>query len=215
MAKLVRSPIFWIVVITLTVGLPVVLRSYRGANPKVGAPLSEVPAFALTDQNGQPFTRESLLGQVTLVNFIFTSGPDVCPLLPQQMRKVQQKLKAEGRPYRLVSISVDPDTDTPAVLKDYAEKHGADTSNWSFVTGPLDDIQKVVIEGFKVGLDRGETPKDQISKLDPNDLTSLMDITHGEQFVVVDADARIRAYRTAHNGPQVDELVALAKAVEK
>jgi len=210
-----RSPFFWFSMVVVSVSIPVLVKAYRSANPTVGAPLSEIPAFALKDQENQPFTRDSMLGHVSLVNFIFTSCPDVCPLLTQQMARVQELVKARGLPYRFLSISVDPDTDTPAVLKAYGLKYGADYTSWSFVTGPLEDIQKVIIEGFKVGLDRGETPAKHTEKLDPMDLTSLMDITHGEQFVVVDSQARIRAYRTAHNSQDIEGLLAIARIVDE
>lgn len=215
LAKLLRSPFFWLIIAAISVAIPLALRSYRSINPTVGAPLSQLTPFELKDQEGAAFTLDSFKGHVSVVNFIFTSCPDMCPLLTQQMAKVQEQIVARGLPYRIVSVSVDPETDTPAVMKAYGQKYGADFKRWSFVTGPIESLQKVVIEGFKVGLEGGQTPAKHAGDLDPKELESLMQITHGEQFVVVDAEARIRACRIVHNNQDIEELLAIARVVDR
>lgn len=148
--------------------------------------LGEVPAFTLTDATGASVTTASLRGAVWVADFIFTSCPDVCPLLSTHMAEVQARY-ASTPGVRLVSFSVDPGTDTPPVLAAYGARFGADPARWSFLTGPIETLKPVVVDGFKMMLERVEPPA---SGATPAPATVL----HGERFVVVDKLGRIRAY---------------------
>jgi protein SCO1/2 len=143
-----------------------------------------VPAFSLLDQRGQTVNERTLLGRPWVANFVFTRCPSVCPLLTAKFKAFQAKLGPD-LDVRYVSISVDPEHDTPQVLASYAAKFGADPARWLFLTGPLATIEKTVVEGFKIHMGK-PTP-------DPND-PSLIDIMHGEHFVLVDAAGVIRGY---------------------
>jgi protein SCO1/2 len=100
--------------------------------PAIGA----APDFALTSQDGKEVRLDDLRGKVVAVAFIYTSCPDVCPMLTDKMARVQDALGAEfGTEVAFVSITVDPERDTPAVLKEYAEALGANLAGWSFLTG--------------------------------------------------------------------------------
>ena len=113
----------------------------NGRLPTVGP----APAFALTDQSGKRVALADHQGKVVAVTFIYATCKDTCPLLTAKMATIQRKLGADfGPKVRFASITVEPEIDTPAVLKAYAEKHGADAAGWSFLTGPSKDIQDVV-----------------------------------------------------------------------
>jgi protein SCO1/2 len=100
--------------------------------PTIGA----APDFALISQDGREVTLHSLRGKVVAVAFIYTSCPDVCPMLTDKMARVQDELGADfGREVAFVSITVDPERDTPDVLKGYAEAFDADLAGWSFLSG--------------------------------------------------------------------------------
>ena len=112
-----------------------------GRLPTVGP----APAFALTDQSSKRVALSDQQGKVLAVTFIYATCKDTCPILTAKMATIQRKLGADfGPKVRFASITVEPEIDTPAVLKAYAEKHGADLSGWSFLTGPSKDIQEVV-----------------------------------------------------------------------
>lgn len=143
-----------------------------------------LPPFALTDQAGRPFTRASLEGEVTVVNFIFTSCNQSCPRLTSQMAQIQTRLRDARSDAKLVSFSVDPEHDTPARLTEYGMRYHQDPSRWSFVTGSLDGIREVVVNGFKVLMGDAPSPRP----------VGFIDIVHGNQFVLVDRRARIRGY---------------------
>ena len=108
--------------------------------------------FSLADQEGRPFRFQSLEGKVVLVGFIYTTCPDVCPLITASMRMVQEGLRPKERQSAfLLSITTDPEIDTPEVLKSYAGRYKVDASNWAFVTGDQKSLERAwKIFGVKV-----------------------------------------------------------------
>lgn len=152
---------------------------------------SQIEAFSLTERSGTPTTLADLDGKIWVANFIYTSCPTVCPKLTARMREVQQSVTAReaklGRDagVRLVSFTVDPENDTPEHLATYAKEHGADARLWLFLTGSLDEISRAVIEGMKIPFE----------KQGPG---TAMEIMHGEKFVLVDQQGRIRSYFDAN-----------------
>jgi protein SCO1 len=108
--------------------------------PVIGA----APPFTLTSQEGKPVALADLRGKVVAVTFIYTGCPDICPLLTQKMVDVQDALGADfGAKIAFVSISLDPERDTPEVLKDYAQFWGANLAGWSFLTGSPEAVRDV------------------------------------------------------------------------
>jgi protein SCO1/2 len=113
----------------------------KGRLPTVGA----APEFALTDQSGDRIALADQRGKVLAVTFIYATCKDTCPLLTAKMAVIQRKLGADFGPrVRFASITVEPEVDTPAVLKAYAVAHSADVAGWSFLTGSSAEIQDVV-----------------------------------------------------------------------
>jgi len=103
------------------------------------------PDFSLTDQDGHSVTLASLRGQVLLVDFIFTRCPGPCPILTSRHVELQKSLPPEAvSRVHFVSISLDPEWDTPERLREYGLARGADLGHWSFLTGPKDDVADVV-----------------------------------------------------------------------
>ena len=104
--------------------------------------IASAPEFALTSQDGKQIALADLRGKVVAVTFIFTLCSATCPVLTPMMSMVQDRLGPDfGTKVAFVSITVDPDRDTPDVLKLYAQMHGADVAGWSFLTGPPTVIQ--------------------------------------------------------------------------
>ena len=112
----------------------------KGRLPIVGT----APEFALTDQFGDRVALADLRGKVLAVTFIYASCKDTCPLLTAKMAVIQRKLGADFGPrVRFASITVEPEIDTPAVLKSYAAAHSVDVAGWSFLTGSGAEIRDV------------------------------------------------------------------------
>jgi protein SCO1/2 len=162
-----------------------------------------MPPLALVDAQKRPFTGEAMLGHATVVDFIFTSCKASCPRLTARMAELQGRLAKEGSATKLVSISVDPENDTPDVLAKYAGDTHADPARWSFVTGPSGDVESVVVKGFKVAATReakgaGDT-----------------EVVHGDWFVVVDAKGDIRGYYPTSTDEEVDALWRDLRRIER
>ncbi len=110
--------------------------------------------FALTDQNGGRVEFGKLRGKPLVINFMYTSCPDVCPLLTASLKILRDHMKpAEARDIRFLSITTDPEVDTPKVLKAYSKRHKADASNWSWLTGEARELAPVW-QGFGVSVKR-------------------------------------------------------------
>ena len=143
------------------------------------------PELALVDQRGAPFSSADAAGKVVVTNFVFTTCTDVCPLLTAAMASARDELRAAGllgEKVLLLSISVDPEQDSPEALATYAERFGADPSNWRFLTGDRGQIESLLVTGYKVGA----PPRAPSSAGGPSQLV------HSNRFVVVDARGQIR-----------------------
>jgi protein SCO1 len=119
--------------------------AHRHAAPDQRLPtIGPAPEFDLTAEDGARIRLADLRGKAVAVTFIYTNCADTCPLLTSKLVEVQDALgDAFGRRIAFVSITVDPERDTPAVLKHYAEAVGADLAGWRFLTGPPAAIREV------------------------------------------------------------------------
>jgi protein SCO1 len=114
--------------------------------PEIGrrATQTAVPEFSLIDQNGKSFRFATARGKIVLATFVFTTCPDVCPLLTAKFADIQRTLRERKiDDYLLLSITTDPARDTPAALKGYGEQFKADFNHWLFLTGSAKDLAKV------------------------------------------------------------------------
>lgn len=121
----------------------------REVPPTSATPNTKAPAFVLLNQEGNRFDSTTLRGKVVVLNFIFTTCTDVCPLFTANFAQLQRTLKNEHANVFLVSITTDPEVDSPNVLKSYAQRYGADFQNWAFLTGSESQL-KQVWNGFDV-----------------------------------------------------------------
>lgn len=145
-----------------------------------------VPDFSLVDQNGSAVTLADLKGQVWVADFFFTHCPSKCPMVTTRMKDVQKSLPDDA-PVKLVSITVDPERDTPAVLADYAKQFGANEGRWLFLTGDKQAIIELCTKGFLLPATN-----------DPND--------HSLRLTLVDRAGAIRGWYDGTDEGSVAEL---------
>ncbi len=155
-----------------------------------------VPEFSLIERRGHQISLSDLKDKIWLVNFIYTNCQDTCPIQSAQMKLIQDEF-AKEKNLRLVSITVDPDRDTPKVLTEYAKRFGANPDRWLFLTGGREQLYRLAQEGFR--LSAVPVSRDE-------DVGSL--IAHSSRFVLVDSEARIRGY---YPGTDVDAMVRLQR----
>ncbi len=171
-----------------------VLSACRREPPEGIDDLGVVPAWSMTAEDGKPIGSVQLHGKVWVVNFLFTSCPTSCPPLARATAQLQERIRAlapKGEPpiAQIVSISVDPETDTPDVLAKFAKQYGADPRIWHFATsGNYDATEKLVSEGFQSQLIRPNPPEGA----DPQAKPSAIDTAHSLKFVVIDRAGHIR-----------------------
>ena len=142
----------------------------------------QIADFTLTNQNGRAVSLSDLRGRVWVGDIIFTRCAGPCPKMTRQMKELQDALPPESQP-RLITLTTDPGFDTPAVLKAYAERFGADPVRWTFLTGPKPEIAKLAIDSLKLTA----IEKKPGERESPQDL-----FIHSTIFVVVDKQARLR-----------------------
>jgi len=159
----------------------------------------QLPVFALTNQKGETFGSDQLKGKVYIASFLFTQCTTVCPMLVKNLATLQKRFEDAHVDIPIVSFSVDPSTDTPAVLADYGTRAGANFDRWVFLTGPHDAMRKT-LEGFALALE----PKKVVN--------DLMDIAHSQRLVIVDGTGGLRG-RYESSGEGLDEVFHRAQHV--
>ncbi len=170
---------FLLGIITLTAIRPLLRRV-----PEPPPVLSQLPAFTLVAADGNPFGSDDLKGRPYIASFFFTSCRSICPTIMKGMQRLDDGFKQRGiGEIRLVSITVDPEDDTPAVLAAYAKTLGADPQRWVLLTGEPDAVKRLVVAGFKTPLEKA-----------PPGGPGPMDIAHTGKLVLVDGSGRIRGY---------------------
>jgi|GEM_PF-338231 len=163
--------------------------------------LGQVPAFSFTNEEGETFGSKDLSGKPYLAAFMFTRCPSICPQLTAKMKEVSDSLADGEQELRLVSFSVDPENDTPEVLKAYAKKHHADLPHWSFLTGDYKLIAKTAEQSFKLAL------SGEIDEKKPH-----LGITHGSHLVLVDGNGNLRGY---FRSSEKEAAAAVARALRR
>ncbi|MFQ5851033.1 MAG: SCO family protein [Candidatus Binatia bacterium] len=158
-----------------------------------------VPDFSLTDQDGGPFSFRELRGKVVVVTFVYTSCPDVCPLITISLRQVQKELRSNERgAVFFLSVTTDPEIDSPGVLRSYGQRYAVDFSNWSFLTGEEKQLASVW-KAFGVGVERKAR-----GLVSHTPLTALVDEGGMMRFVYhstqPDPDVILRDLRTLLSG---------------
>ena len=189
--KLVLHP-GWVAFAALALAVPISVLLLRPSPAPELPLLAELPAFSLIAEDGTRFGKEDLLGRVWIADFVFTSCSDACPRLQAKMKSIQDRLipLEQGGNIGLLSISVDPERDTPQKLKQYALDFGARPGLWRSLTGDQQEVERTVVRGFHTAM-----AKVPAQGADPH--LAAFEIMHGERLVLVDRMGRIRGYYDA------------------
>jgi|SRR6185503_223598 len=202
-----------IVILCLSFGLSLYEKSReqrRQAN-KAAPVLSEVKDFTLTNQLGQVVTLADLRGHVWVADIIFTSCAGPCPEMTKHMKELQDALPGSSNA-KIVTLTTDPETDTPSVMMKYSERFGADPKRWLFLTGEKKELMNLAVDSLKFVA----VPVKPEERKDPNDL-----FVHTTTFMVVDKQGRMRQQAFQTTGEGVDfsktqqEILALIRQLER
>lgn len=157
--------------------------------------LFPVPATTLIDENGKTVNLDSMKGSVTVYDFIFASCGGICPIMSRNMAALTAEIPDDA-PVKFVSITVDPERDTPEVLREYAKRFRKD-ERWMFLTGDREAIVRLSVDGFKLAAG------------DPQPGGEAL--LHSSKFAVADRDGIIREY---YGGTDGDAAAHVAQTVK-
>lgn len=148
--------------------------------------IGDAPEFSFTDQHGNTITQEDYKGMVYLVEFFFTTCPDICRIMNDNMVKIQNEFLGNPK-VGIASFTIDPNRDTPEVLKEYAANNGISKPQWHLLTGEKEDIFKLANEGFKLYVGRSQSPEASFE--------------HSGLFALIDKEGKIRSRKDEHGNP--------------
>lgn len=204
--KFMSKPLAWggLIVLVLGAGALYLMNAVGSQPPSaqaLGPDIVRIPLaeFTLTERSGAAFSLSDLRGEVWIADFVFTSCAGPCPMMSSHMQRLQDDLADVGH-LKLVSFSVDPTRDTPEVLRAYADRYGADAQRWLFLTGSMDLIYDLAIDGFKITVEEARENNQ---------------IIHDTRFVLVDAEGAIRGYYDSTSGPELQRLRNDARALAR
>tara|TARA_R100000935_G_C2826077_1_gene162359 strand:+ start:498 stop:1223 length:726 start_codon:yes stop_codon:yes gene_type:complete len=146
----------------------------------------KVPDFKFVNQNGDTISNKDYLGKVYIVEFFFTTCPSICPIMNKNLVEVEKEL-GDNEDFGIVSISIDPEHDTSAVLKAYAENYEIDNPNWNFLTGNKEDIYTLANKGFGIFANTDESVPGGFA--------------HSGMFALVDREGYIRSRTDQFGNP--------------
>lgn len=148
--------------------------------------IGSTPRFELINQDSKKVSDKDYLGKVYVIEFFFSTCPTICPKMNQNMLKIQDEFKNEQN-FGIVSITINPDYDTPQVLKEHAELLGANHPNWNFLTGKRDYIYDLSNKGFN--LYAAENKK------------AMGGFEHSGMFALIDKEGNIRCRKDSYDNP--------------
>jgi len=165
-----------------------------------------VPDFTFTERSGRKISLDDLKGKVWVAQFFYTNCTDICPLIVPQMGLLHLEylndpdFRSAGR---FVSITVDPERDTPEVLSKYAEHFSADPDLWLFLTGDKVATYRLAQQGFKLGIGEQPNPPEVVKKTGEE-----KEFFHSNELILVDRKAQIRGY---YSGIDAEAMVRLRR----
>ena len=163
---------------------------------KIDTTFHTIPNFKVKDQNGIDFSLNTFEDKTLIVNFFFTRCPGICPKMSSLLTGVQQSF-IEDPSIEIISFTVDPEYDSPEILKKYAQKYGVDDKKWHLVTtGNKIDVFNLGFYGFKV-------PSDTVDKF-----------LHSEKIILVDKAKNIRGYYNGTTKKEADRLITEVKILK-
>jgi protein SCO1 len=195
------APIWGILIIALG-GLMVAMgwKAYGDWMNRMLPVIGTIPEFELVNKGGAQFGKKDLEGKIWIANFIFTRCAGPCPVQSYQLSSIQERLLRERHDIKLISFTVDPGYDTPAVLTEYASRYEKAPGQWHWLTGNEDQIMNLAREHFKVTAEPGlPTPENPHA------------IMHSTHFILVDGKGNIRGYYSSGENASLDKVASDAR----
>ncbi len=160
--------------------------------PILGSPDQHIRHFTFINQDGKSVTDKNFEDKIYVADFFFTTCPTICPIMKKEMLKIQKQFK-DNKNILFLSHTIDPDHDSVSVLKEYAERIGADTKQWMFVTGSKDEIYKIANEDYNAVVKK--------------DGKTSGGFAHSGALILIDKDKKVRGIYDGTKEDQVNQLI--------
>jgi len=189
--------VLWGTLVASLLAVTVAYFNSRGAPPV----LSQLHDFSLTNQLGQSVGKDSLQGRISVVNIVFTRCPTQCRRLSAQMQRLQSRIPSG---VRLVSLTADPEYDTPEVLKRYGLEYQASPETWWMLTGQKSELYRVAIADLKFAVVESGEPSAKLEDL----------FIHTADFGVLDSKGRLRFVIHSEDSDAEDQVIRSVKRLK-
>jgi protein SCO1/2 len=191
-----RKVIFYIAFFSVLVAafLIVLVKMIPGFTTPQFPPISNVQPFVFTDQDGKPFTNKDVAGKVYVAEYFFTTCKGICPKLYTNMRQVYERFKNEPD-FMILSHTCDPETDSAAKLKAYADSMGVSSKTWVFLTGRKDSLYRQARLSYQI-----DDPKNNLKSIDD-------DFLHTQFFALVDKKGQVRKIVDGLKPSEVKDMI--------
>ena len=151
-----------------------------------------VPAFNFINQNNQVVTEETVKNKVYVCDFFFTTCQSICPIMSNGLERVYKEFKTKDD-FLILSHTVNPETDSVAQLKEYAQKHGVTDLHWLFLTGNKKHLYEIARKGYLLNAEEGDGGED--------------DFIHTQNFALIDKERCIRGFYDGTDSAEVSRLI--------
>ena len=166
--------------------------TYHGSTLKLDTIWHHIPEFSFINQDGKTVTQADVEGKVYVADYFFTTCQSICPIMSKQLDRVAAAWKKESD-FRILSYTVDPETDTPQQLKSYAALYKANTQQWMFLTGEKPALYELARKGYLLDAQEGNGGAE--------------DFIHTQNFALIDRHGRIRGYYDGTDSTEVNNLI--------
>jgi protein SCO1/2 len=173
-----------------------------GFDKKKVAPISSIKSFAFTNQDGQTITDKDVAGKVFVAEYFFTTCKGICPKMNNNMRTVYEALKNE-KDFLILSHTCDPETDSVAQMKKYADSMQVDTKKWIFLTGRKDSLYNMARSGYTI-----DDPANNLKSIDD-------DFLHTQYWALVDKEGDVRYIYDGLKESEIKSLIKKARLLLK
>lgn len=196
MTKIFRTATAAIIAMTVLGAIALVVFFYRNSHtlPVLGEPDHVAGEFSFTNQDGQTVTEQEVKDKIQVAEYFFTTCPGICKVMNNNLTQVYQALKGHDD-FVILSHTVNPETDSVAVLKAYAQKLKANAPSWQFLTGNKEELYRMARQEYLLALE------------DTVNANNETDFIHTEYVALLDKSRRIRGFYDATNEASVHQMI--------
>jgi cytochrome oxidase Cu insertion factor (SCO1/SenC/PrrC family) len=197
----VGKPLFWVLFVAISLGVQITRGILAPKPPVLPRALGAVEMFRLTDQHLRPFGTPEISGTVWLASVFCKACPSVDPKLLDRLHDIQHRSRNLGHKFQIVSFAVDPETDRPETLADFALAQRASMKRWSFLSGSRPELKKIISSIYE---------KDPLQPADTATASQALDPGANHRLALIDQATQVRGFFDARQDAEVERMLVVA-----